>query len=105
MEIPKSTRANSPGQAANNASKIGFPLALKGEGFAHKTEANAVVLNILSKEQVIKDATRIDSTSFLLEEMITDNIVELLVGVVRDPAHGFILSLSLIHISEPTRPY
>ena len=57
LEIPKSTRANSPGQAANNASKIGFPLVLKGEGFAHKTEANAVVLNILSKEQVIKDAT------------------------------------------------
>tara|TARA_B100001173_G_scaffold82265_1_gene70289 strand:+ start:3357 stop:5381 length:2025 start_codon:yes stop_codon:yes gene_type:complete len=94
LEIPKSTRANSPGQAANNSSKIGFPLALKGEGFAHKTEANAVVLNILSKEQVIKDATRIDSTSFLLEEMITDNIVELLVGVVRDPAHGFILSIA-----------
>jgi hypothetical protein len=69
-------------------------LVLKGEGFAHKTEANAVVLNILNKEQVIKEATHIESTSFLLEEMITDNIAELLVGVVRDPAHGFILSIA-----------
>jgi acyl-CoA synthetase (NDP forming) len=94
LAVPKSTRAKTPNQAANKSSEIGFPLVLKGEGFAHKTEANAVVLNILNKEQVIKEATHIGSTSFLLEEMITDNIAELLVGVVRDPAHGFILSIA-----------
>ena len=27
---------------------------------------------------------------FLLEEMITGGIAELLIGVVRDPAHGFV---------------
>ena len=69
-------------------------MVLKGEGFAHKTEAKAIVLNILSKEQVSENATRIESKSFLLEEMITDNITELLIGVVRDPAHGFILSIA-----------
>ena len=34
------------------------------------------------------------SDCFLLEEMIMDAIAELLIGVVRDPAHGFVLTLA-----------
>jgi succinyl-CoA synthetase beta subunit len=30
---------------------------------------------------------------FLIEEMVTDGVAELLVGVLRDPAHGFVLTL------------
>jgi hypothetical protein len=31
--------------------------------------------------------------AFLVEEMIADGVAELLVGVVRDPAHGFVLTI------------
>ena len=31
--------------------------------------------------------------SFLVEEMVTDPIAELLIGVVCDPAHGYVLTL------------
>ncbi|NNE52029.1 MAG: CoA-binding protein, partial [Sulfitobacter sp.] len=30
---------------------------------------------------------------FLIEEMIADGIAELLIGVIRDPVHGFVLTL------------
>jgi succinyl-CoA synthetase beta subunit len=33
------------------------------------------------------------AASFLVEEMIAGSVAELLVGVVRDPAHGFVLTL------------
>ena len=32
--------------------------------------------------------------AYLLEEMITGGVAELLIGVVRDPAHGFVLTLA-----------
>ena len=35
-----------------------------------------------------------EAGSFLVEEMIAEGVVELLVGVVRDPAHGFVLTLA-----------
>ena len=31
--------------------------------------------------------------ALLIEEMITDGVAELLVGVLKDPAHGFVLTL------------
>ena len=33
------------------------------------------------------------ANGYLIEEMITDPVAELLVGVVNDPAHGFVLTL------------
>jgi hypothetical protein len=85
---------NSAQQAAKEADNIGFPIVLKGEGFAHKTEANAVILNLSSTQDVFDAALSMKANSFLIEEMVNDNIVELLVGVIRDPAHGFILSIA-----------
>jgi len=92
--VPRAIQVNSAQQAAKKAIKIGFPVVLKGEGFTHKTEANAVVLNLLSRQQVYEAALTMKTNSFLIEEMINDNIVELLVGVIHDPAHGFILSIA-----------
>ncbi|CAN0033107.1 unnamed protein product, partial [Chrysoparadoxa australica] len=33
------------------------------------------------------------ASGYLVEEMITGAVVELLIGVMRDPAHGFVLTL------------
>ncbi|MCG6902852.1 MAG: acetate--CoA ligase family protein, partial [Rhodobacter sp.] len=60
----------------------------------HKTEAGAVALNLSTAADAEKAARAMPCASFLLEEMITGTIAELLVGVVRDPAHGFVLTLA-----------
>jgi len=70
-----------------------YPVALKGLGIAHKTEAGAVVLNLTSPEGVIAAAKTIPVRKFLIEEMVTGTVAELLIGVVKDPAHGFVLTV------------
>lgn len=93
LRIPNATRCATPVDVARAATQIGFPLVVKGEGVAHKTEMDAVKLNITSAEAAQKVATDMPANSYLVEEMITGTLSELLVGVVRDPAHGFVLTV------------
>lgn len=93
LRIPQSRQANSPQEAAQVAQDIGFPVVLKGAGFAHKTEAGAVRINLCRARDVADAATKMPTSDFLVEEMITGTLAELLVGVVHDPAHGFVLTL------------
>lgn len=92
--MPVSARTHGPTAAARKACEIGFPVALKGEGIAHKTEAGAVALNLNSMKKVEVAAKTINCDCFLIEEMIIGTIVELLIGAVRDPAHGFVLTIA-----------
>lgn len=94
LRIPRHCRAASPAKAATAASGLGFPVALKGEGFAHKTEAGAVALNLLSKDAVHTAAKRMNAPAYLVEEMVCETLAELLIGVIRDPAHGWVLTLA-----------
>jgi acyl-CoA synthetase (NDP forming) len=94
VRVPESTRASDGTQAALKAAEIGFPVVLKGEGIAHKTEAGAVALNLLTQNDVRTAAVGMGANSYLVEEMITNTLAELLIGVVRDPAHGFVLTLA-----------
>lgn len=94
LRIPASRTADNAAHAAQAATEIGFPVVLKGTGLAHKTEAGAVVLNLASSCDVHRAAEKMPSGSFLVEEMVTGTLAELLVGVVRDPAHGHVLTLA-----------
>ena len=71
-----------------------MPVVLKGEGIAHKSEVGAVVLNLRNPAAVATAVAQMPAASFLIEEMIEGAVAELLVGVVRDPAHGFVLTLA-----------
>lgn len=93
LRIPNAQRATSPENAAAIAETIGFSVALKGEGVAHKSEANAVALNLQTPDAVQAAATTMPVATFLVEEMLTGGVAELLIGVVKDPAHGFVLTL------------
>jgi len=93
LKVPSSRRAASFSDLAQIVQKMDFPLVLKGEGLAHKSEAGAVVLGLDSLEQVLSAAKDMPTGSFLVEEMITGCLCELLVGVVLDPAHGYVLTL------------
>ena len=79
--------------ARKTAEILGFPLVLKGLGHAHKSEAGAVRLNLRSPDAVAEAAAVMNSDGFLLEKMVTDGMAEIVVSVLRDPAHGFVLSL------------
>ncbi|WP_136439419.1 acetate--CoA ligase family protein [Pacificoceanicola onchidii] len=72
--------------------EIGFPVVLKGQGIAHKTEAGAVALGLTRASAVTQAAAAMPTERFLVEEMITGAVCELIVGVVADP-HGYVLTL------------
>jgi len=94
VPVPKNKVVASPEQATRAARSIGFPVALKGTGIAHKTEMAAVILNLLSEDDVSSAVKKMAVEGFLVEEMIGDSVCELLVGVVLDPAHGYVLTLA-----------
>jgi len=76
------------------AMSVGFPLVLKAEGQAHKSEDGGVVVGLTDTMSVTTAARAMDADSFLIETMVQDGITELMIGVVADPAHGFVLTLA-----------
>jgi acetyl-CoA synthetase len=86
MVVPK--QANGLVEAA----VLTAPFAVKGTGFAHKSDAGAVALNVSASE--LSDAVEnMPGDGVLIEEMVTGAVAEMLLGVVRDPAHGFVLTI------------
>jgi acyl-CoA synthetase (NDP forming) len=77
-------------ELANLVSDLIQPLALKGLGFAHKTESKAVRLNLpsLDGQPDIPGAN-----GYLAEEMVTGAVAELLIDARRDPVYGATLTL------------
>ena len=71
-----------------------FPAVLKAQGIAHKSDSGGVALNLNSVQDVQQAAGRMGRDTFLIEEMIGGTVCEILVGVVADPAHGFVLTLA-----------
>ena len=93
LDVPPGERAVDAEAAGDVARALGFPVVLKGEGLAHKSDAGAVALGLADPEAVVRAARTMPGTSFFVERMVGDGVVELLVGVVHDPAHGFVLTL------------
>ncbi len=94
VQTPQSFVASTTDEAGRAADKIGFPVVLKGQGIAHKSEAGAVVLNLANAVDVVNAAKAMPTDCFLVEEMVTNTVAELLVGVVLDPAHGYVLTIA-----------
>lgn len=94
LTVPKLMRVTEPEGLKKAARTLGFPLVLKGEGVAHKTEAGAVVVGVSSEAELLAAANAMPATSFLVEQMVEGARVELLIGAVLDPAHGYILTIA-----------
>ena len=58
VPIPAGERVDSVEAALEYASALGFPVVLKALGIAHKTEHNAVRLNLSSAEEIEQAASR-----------------------------------------------
>ena len=95
LDIPahQSASREDIGNLTKLAENLSPPLVLKGQGIAHKTEAGAVKLN-LTPEDLDTTAAAMPSDHFLIEEMVNGGVAELLIGITRDPAHGFVLTLA-----------
>lgn len=74
------------------ARALSEPLVLKAQGLAHKSETGGVRLN-LTLADLVQAAAEMTAEEFLVEEMVSGAIAELLIGIVRDEAHGFVLTL------------
>jgi acyl-CoA synthetase (NDP forming) len=84
LAVPRAVTAPDAGGIANAAGGLHFPVALKGLGQAHKTEAGLVRLNIGGAAALVEAARAMPAQGFLVEEMVTGAVAELIVGVTRD---------------------
>lgn len=90
VAVPEGVTAE--GLATLDARGLTAPFALKGLGFAHKTEAGAVRLGVTDPRA---EAEMPGAAGYLCEEMVTGGLAELLVGIRRDPVYGATLTLGL----------
>jgi acetate---CoA ligase (ADP-forming) len=83
--------------AAEAALEMGFPVVIKASGahLEHKTEVGGVVLNVRTEADARQASQRLAklSDTLLVEEMLTDGVVEVLIGVIVDPQFGQVLVL------------
>ncbi|ARU01576.1 acetate--CoA ligase family protein [Yoonia vestfoldensis] len=90
IAVPRGATAQRLPALISAAKDLTPPLALKGLGFAHKTEAGAVRLHLATLDG---QAEMPGAAGYLAEEMVTGAIAELLIGARRDPVYGATLTL------------
>ncbi len=95
LAVPDGIVCYKPNDAMQFAASFGFPLALKALGVAHKTEQNAVRLNITSPAAMRDAALALAplGSGLYIERMVEGGIAELIVGISRDPLFGPVLTL------------
>ena len=84
-------------QATAAAQTLGYPVVVKAvsELLAHKTEAGGVKLNLKTASEVQAAVASMAhlASDFLVEQMATDVVAELIVGISRDAQFGLALTL------------
>ncbi|WP_413863955.1 acetate--CoA ligase family protein, partial [Albidovulum sp.] len=92
VAVPRSVSAPTLAALRKAAGGLTPPFVLKGLGFAHKTEAGAVRIGLQSIDD---EGEMPGAAGYLLEEMVTGTVAEILVGLRRDPVYGLTLTLGL----------
>jgi acetyl-CoA synthetase len=87
----------SAAEAADAAQRLGFPVVVKAvsDTLAHKTEAGGVKLNLKSASEVQAAVAAMAhlAPAFLVEQMASDVVAEVIVGISRDAQFGLALTL------------
>lgn len=95
LPVPKGYRAATIDEAAEAAAVLGYPVALKALGIAHKSEAGAVKLNLRDEASVRAAAGKLAGmgTGLYVERMVDGGVAELIVGITRDPLFGPVMTV------------
>lgn len=95
VPVPRSCVVT-PDEAASAARALGFPVVMKAAGaFEHKSDIGGVILDVRTIGDATAAAERLSriSGTLLVEEMVTDAVAEVLVGITVDPQFGVLLVL------------
>jgi acyl-CoA synthetase (NDP forming) len=108
IEIAKEVLVQSGDEAQKAAKRIGHPVALKGLSphIPHKTDAGLVCLNVRNGEELSAAYAQIQNSAkafdpkaelegILIQEMVSPDAAEILVGISRDPSFGPVIVLGL----------
>ena len=94
--VPKSRLVEAE-KVTTATEEIGFPVVAKvvATDMLHKTDCGGVALNLKNNLEVVEAVAGMSglSETFLIEEMITDGVAELLLGVSVDPQFGPTITL------------
>ncbi len=95
LPVPQGRRVADVGEAVAAAEALGFPVALKALGVAHKSELGAVRLNLKSAADVHEAATALLplGSGLYVEAMVGGGVAELIVGLTRDPVFGPVMTV------------
>jgi len=92
ISVPRGERVDSLAALEAVAKTLAFPLVLKacGSGLTHKSDTGAVITTINELDDLIAAAKTLFARhpQLLVEEMVTDAVCELIVGVGQDPVIG-----------------
>jgi acyl-CoA synthetase (NDP forming) len=91
--VPGSARVQTLSELEFAVSTAKAPFVIKADGLAHKSDQGGVAFGTPGDTRALEQAARMPCTNWLIEEQITGAVAELLVGVVCDPAHGYVLTL------------
>jgi acetyltransferase len=98
-KIPRTQQfsVKSEDEAVEKVAEMGYPVALKVEGIAHKTEVHGVILNIHTKESLLKHYLQLmaidGATGVLVQEMVRGN--ELFVGAKFEEKFGHLVIVGI----------
>jgi acyl-CoA synthetase (NDP forming) len=92
VPVPRAVTGETLAEVTAKSADLTAPFALKGLGFAHKTEAGAVRLGLTTLEGQTEMA---GATGYLAEEMVTGAVGEILLGLRRDPVYGISLTVGM----------
>ena len=92
LAVPRGRLVRSIEESVEAAGDIGFPVCVKAcdVSLTHKSDQLAVTLNVSNEQQLRDSAERLLAhyDRLIVEEMITDAVVELIIGVEHDPQVG-----------------
>ncbi|WP_214325616.1 acetate--CoA ligase family protein [Nonomuraea sediminis] len=96
IPVVPSRLVRSPGEAVAAAEAFGYPVVLKvsADGLGHKSDVGGVHLDLATPDAVTAAYAAIPGTDALVQPHRKSG-VELLVGIVRDPAWGLTLAVGL----------
>ena len=96
VAIPQGAVVHSVDEAARIATSLDGPVAVKALGIAHKTERQAVRLGLHAPAEIrgaARELLALGDDGVLVERFATDIVVELIVGLHRDPQLGLLLTV------------